>query len=334
MDFKNNFAILNLQRLSRSISEIIKKSTFMKKQFLYLLTFSLLIGFSACKKDSTPKDNDEIATHSDDQSQFASEVDAVSNDADVAMESSSTFSGRFMGVQGVICDATIAVNTTSSPMTITITYDGTNCLGNRSRTGVVVLSTPQGTQWKNAGAAVTVTFQNLKITRASDNKSITINGTQTYTNVSGGLLLNLLTLGSITHGITSSGLSVTFDNGSQRNWQVSKRRVFTYNSGGLIITTTGTHNDGSASNIAEWGTNRFGGAFTTAITSPLIVRQDCSFRLTSGRVTHTTPLVNGSVTFGLNANGNETACPGTGHYYYKVVWTGLRGDTITVIHPY
>lgn len=311
----------------------------MKKHALlvYLFAFALAISFTACKKegdDDNNNNNDEIATHSDDQSRFATEVDAVANDADVALESYPAFSGRFHGVQGIICDATIAVNTTSNPMTVTITYDGSNCLGNRTRTGVVVLSMAQGTQWKNAGAAVTITFQDLKITRVIDNKSITINGSQTYTNVSGGLLINLASLTNITHSITSNGLSVKFDNGSTRSWQVAKQRVFTYNAG-VVITTTGTHTDGNTTGIAEWGTNRFGGAFTTQITEPLIVRQDCSFRLTGGAVKHTTGGANATATFGLNATGNPTTCPAAGiAYYCKVVWTGPNGNSLTVIFPY
>jgi hypothetical protein len=313
------------------MSAIINKPNFMKKQFLYLFTFSLLIGFTACKKDSKDSDNKDIATHSDDQSRFASEVDAVSNDADLAIESSSSFTGRFMSPQGIICDATVNIDNTAR--TITITYDGTNCVGYRTRTGVVIVSMAQGVQWKNAGAAITVTFQNLKITRLLDNKSITINGSQTYTNVSGGLMLNLATLNSITHAITSDGLSVTFDNGTQRNWKVAKQRVFTYNNG-LVITTTGTHTDGNNTQIAEWGTNRFGAAFATSITEPLVVRQDCNFRLTSGKVKHTTPAVTATATFGLNASGEATSCPGAGPYYLKVIWTGPNGNSITVIAPY
>ena len=82
---------------------------------------------------------------------------------------------------------------------------------------------PAGIRWRNPGAALTVTIQNLKITRIRDNKSITINGSHTITNVSGGLLFNLPALGTITHTITSSGMSVTFDDGSQRTWQVGNK---------------------------------------------------------------------------------------------------------------
>lgn len=314
----------------------------MKKHIflLSLFTFSLLLTFTACKKDSSSDDNNttEISTHSDDQSQFASEVDAVANDADIALESSTSFSGRYQGVRdNIICDANIALNTVTNPRTITITYDGTNCFGNRTRTGVVTLSMAQGVQWKNAGAVVTVTFQNLKITRTIDNKSITINGTQTYTNVSGGLLINLGTPGTttITHAIASSGLSVTFDNGSQRSWQVAKQRVFSGNiTGDGVITTTGTHTEGSNTGIAEWGTNRFGVAFTTSIVEPLVVRQNCSFRLTSGQVKYITAGFTATATFGLNVNGNLTSCPGIGHYYYKLVWNGANGGSLSLILAY
>jgi len=42
---------------------------------------------------------------------------------------------------------------------------------------VIVLSMAQGVRWRDAGAQLNISFQNFKITRLSDNKSITINGT-------------------------------------------------------------------------------------------------------------------------------------------------------------
>lgn len=308
----------------------------MKARLLTLsaVIFSLSIIFTSCQKDAVTATDytNETTVHSDDQSRFSSEVDGVANDANAALEATSGFTGRTESIQS-ICDATIAVDTLSNPRTITITYNGTNCLGNRTRTGVIVISMPQGVRWKNAGAALSVTFQNLRITRVSDNKSITMNGTLTFTNVSGGLLFNLPTLGTITHTITSSNMSVTFDNGQQRSWQVARQRVFTYNSG-IVITTTGTHTDGAISGIAEWGTNRFGNTFTTIITQPLIIRQDCNFRMVSGKVSHATTLFNATVTFGLDASGNPTGCPGAGSYYLKIAWTGPSGIPRTVILPY
>lgn len=298
--------------------------------------FSLTLFFTACQKNASDTATDytsETATHSDDQSRFSNESDAVSNDANAVLESTPGF-GRGEGVQSVICDADIVVDTVSNPRTITITYNGNNCLGNRTRTGKVIIAMAQGVRWKNPGAQLTVTFQNLKITRLSDNKSITINGTQTYTNVSGGLLVNLPTAGPITHTITSSNMSVTFDNGSQRTWQVARQRVFTFNAGVVTITVTGTHTEGTTSGIAEWGTNRFGHTFTTAITLPLTFKSDCNFRLGGGKVTHATPFFSANATFGLDASGNATGCPGAGSYYMKVEWTGPNGNTHTSLLPY
>ena len=309
----------------------------MKKSILYLsaITLSLAFFVSSCKKDSaaTTDSATQVTTQADDQSRVSTETDAVTNDVNASLEVSPSISGRDMGFQGLICDATIVADTISNTRTITITYNGANCSGNRVRTGVVVISMGAGVHWKDAAAVVTISYQNLKITRVSDNKSITINGTHTLTNVSGGLLINLPVLKTITHTISSSNMSVTFDDGSQRTWSVARQRTFTY-SNGVVITITGTHTDGNNTGIEEWGITRFGKSFTNSITSPLVVSQGCSFRITSGATQHVTSLATVAVTFGLDASGNATSCPGAGSYYYKAVWTGANGKVVTVIAPY
>ncbi len=311
----------------------------MKKRFLSLsiAALAMTISFTACKKEASNATTDkaaEASAQSDDDKQFSSEVDAVVGDASATLESSGSFTGRTDNSQTVtICDATIAVDTVSNPRTITITYNGTNCIGNRTRTGVVKISMAQGVKWKDAGASVTVTYQNLKITRVSDNKSITINGAKTFTNVTGGLLINLPTVNQMVRTVTSSGLSVTFDNGAQRTWQVARQHTYSYNNG-VVLAVTGTHTEGSVSNVAEWGINRFGNAFTSATTVPVIIKQSCSGRITEGKITHTTTNVTVATTFGLDASGNATTCPGTGTYYLKLEWTGPNGNTISSILPY
>lgn len=302
-------------------------------------TYLLIIGLAtfmlvSCQKESSTKDySTESSTHSEDQNRFSGEVDAAANDVVLTLDATAGFSGRGEQVQSLICDATIVVDTMSNPRTITITYNGTNCLGTRTRTGVIVVSMAQGVRWKNAGAQISVSFQNFKVTRISDNKSITINGTQTYTNVSGGLLINLPVLTTITHRITSSNMSITFDDNSQRTWQVARQRVFNYNNG-VVITVTGTQTVNGISGVAEWGTNRFGNNFTTAITQPLVMKQDCLFRLGSGKVEHTTNFFTANASFGLDASGNPTGCPGANPYYMKIVWTGPAGNTRSAILPY
>jgi len=313
------------------------------KIVLFLATVLFFVAiFTACKKENNNSKNDdqqtEIAYQSDDQSRVSSEIDAVANDADISIENSTGFTGRVSQGQSLlsdtVCDANVAYDIASNPRTITITYNGGNCWGTRTRTGKVIIAMAQGVQWKDQGASLTLTFQDLKITRVSDNKSITINGTQTYTNVTGGLLINLLTLGTITHSITSSNMSITFDDGTQRTWNVAKQRVYTFSGTNVSVTISGTHTEGNVTNIAEWGTNRLGHAFTSSTVQPVVIRSDCNFRVTSGEIRHTLPHVTADATFGLDSNGSPTSCPGAGHYYFKIVFTGSGGNSVTLIMAY
>lgn len=324
------------------------KTTSLIRTGLVALSFSLIMV--ACKKDNaasattTPATAD-LQTSTDDQTLASNENEAVSNDASASLETNGSYARIFadpnasaasMRVDGnsPVCDATLTYDTSGATKTLTITYNGSNCAGNRTRTGTVVISEAKEVHWKNAGAVVTISIQNLKITRVRDGKSIVVNGTKKITNTSGGLLVNLGTSGPVVHDISDS-LSVTFDNGTSRTWNVSKHRVFSYDNG-IKITTTGTHSDGTNSDIAEWGTNRFGVTFSSRITAPKIISQACDFRLISGQNTFTRgDKFLAVVTYGLDANGNPvTACP-SGNFYAKVDWTYLpTGKTGSFLFQY
>lgn len=317
-----------------------KKQDPMQMNFRLVPVFTLAIitTFTACKKDSKPAEStNELATHADDQNRVSAQVDAVSNDASLAIESSAAYSGGRLQnpPPGVSCDATVSFDSTSNPRKITITYDGAGCNTGYSRTGTVVISMASGIHWKDQGAVITVTYQDLKVKRTIDNKSITINGSHSITNISGGLLYYLPfqpSGQSVTHTIGGS-LTITFDDNSQRTWEVATRRKFTFENNAFVLSITGNNTIGNTEGIAEWGTNRFGKAFTTSITQPLVIRQDCAFRLTSGEVKHE-GFGTATATFGLDVSGNPASCPGTGHYYYKLVWTGPNGGSLSTILPY
>jgi hypothetical protein len=317
------------------------------------------ISIYSCKKDTSASGDNStsnISTTGDDEEQVSSESDIVSNDVNSALSGQSDFSGSLnssvaeagntevngvngsQGISGLInvhllvCDATITYDTANGQRVVTIVYDGTNCWGNRTRTGTVTITMPKGQRWKDAGATATVTVDKLTITRKRDGKSIVINGTKSFTNVSGGLLKDLSSLHTITHTITGN-LKVDFPSGANRTWNVSKQRVFTYDNG-IVITTTGNYSDGTDNNIAEWGTDRFNDPFKSLISAPKVIRQDCDFRLVSGQNTLITSKGTGVITYGLDANGDPTGCPGTGNYYFKLVWTGVGGKVYTIIWPY
>ncbi len=318
--------------------KINKKYKIMKKtlRFLMVAVIAISVTFTSCKKADTPTadNSSELSTHSDDQSRFNGESDEVINDANAAIENFSAFEGREESTLTLPCNATYLLDSTATLRRITITYNGLNCWGTRSRTGVVILTMPLGLRWRDQNAVLTTTFQNLRITRVRDNKSIVINGIHEVKNITGGRLGQLASLGTIVHEITSPGMNVTFDNGTQRSWRVAKKRTFTYTNG-IVITTIGIHTDGTTTNISEWGVNRFGNNFVTVISQPMVIRQDCNFRLVSGQVSHQRLNATAVVTFGLDATGNATSCPGIGvPYYFKLVWTGANGVVRTFIRPY
>ena len=311
----------------------------MRQKFLTFLAVALCTGllFTACKKSDSPTnstDSDtQIATQADDESMLSQEVEAASTDVNAVIESDASFSGNNSVVTRLVCDANITVNKESDPMTMTITYDSSSCSADKVRTGVVVVAMAKGTEWKTAGASVTVTYHDLKITRKSDGKSVIVNGSHIYKNVSGKLLSDLATASPIIHTITSSNLSVSFDNGTATTWNIAKKHTFTYDNG-AVLTITGTHTEGDVTEIAEWGMNRFNKAFTSVISTPVVVKQSCNFRITGGVVAHTTAAYTATVTFGLDSVGTAIGCPGEGHYYYHLDWTSKAGTHLSIVLPY
>jgi hypothetical protein len=327
-------------------------------RFLFATTLSGLL-FAACKKstsdtNSSTTSSTDLQTQSDDEARVSTESDAAFDDANAAMIGASSVTGasfasaaRFgvavdggnggnVTLAGLLCNATVTVDSTDNPRTITITYNGKTADSLRSRTGSVVISIAQGVHWSDAGAVVTVSFKSLAITRLVDNKTITFNGTHTYTNVSGGSLVTLTSSAAtpITHTVTSSNMSITFDNGLTRTWSIARQRVFSY-SNGIVITQTGTGTQGSLQGLSEWGTNRYGNSFTVQVASPLVVAESCGWQLTSG--SHVVADAAGvlTLTYGLNATGTATSCPVLGStYYFQLVWAGTGGKTYTFILPY
>lgn len=313
----------------------------MKKRLLRLSLAGLFcsICLSSCKKDKNellPEivSESEASTQADDESSVTAHFDAISNDINTGIEESGKLvTGK---TTATLCDATITYDSTATERRIIIKYDSSaTCHPKFIRSGKVTIAIPLSVRWKDAGAIITATFDNVKITRLKDAKYWILNGNHSVKNTSGGLLRDLASLSTIKHEISSTGLNITFDDGSTRSWKIAKERTFTY-SAGIVISTIGKHSDGTRTDIAEWGINRKGRSFIRAITSPMVIRQDCDFRLVSGATLHSNPAWNASVTFGLDASGVATTCPGIGaSYYYKIVWTKAGGTTSkTIIAPY
>jgi hypothetical protein len=186
-------------------------------------------------------------------------------------------------------------------------------------------------KWSDKGAVIEIKYDSLKITRLSDNKTIVLNGKINITNASGGRLANIQTA-NVIHLMNSPGMTITFEDGLTRSWQIAVQRVYSFENG-VVITTTGTHTDGTRKNISAWGKTRTGRDFTSVIEEPMIIRGDCHFRLVSAKlVQHQSQTL--TIIFGLNANGNPTSCPANDPYYFKVAWQGQRNIVRSFLMPY
>src|SRR6185437_3449450 len=99
---------------------------------------------------------------------------------------------------------------------VRIHYSDTANVNGRYRSGVITVKLTPGTQWKDTNAVITITFNNYSSTRKRDGKTITINGSKTITNLSGGLVSLLgssnYAYDSISHQIQTigNGLAITF----------------------------------------------------------------------------------------------------------------------------
>ena len=176
---------------------------------------------------------------------------------------------------------------------------------------------PISTKWSDAGAVLNVNYKGLKVTRVRDNKTITLDGEVNLTNISGGRISEIF-MKQLVHTIHSSSMKITFADGVKRMWQLSVRRTYSFDNG-LVITSVGDKNAGNKTGISAAGTTRAGRQFVTMIVEPMIIRQDCYFRIVSAKL-YQEQGENLTIRFGLNELGEPVSCP-VGAYYLQVSYS-------------
>lgn len=265
-----------------------------------------------------------------DQNTFENECNQVMDDATNAMQNCS----QTRGVQA-ICNLTVDTSLASQGQ-ITLIYNGNDCLNLTSRTGSIVIQLPYNgtvTTWTTLGAIAKLTFNNYKVTRLLDNKSLTFNGFHSIKNVNGGGLVQLLMGNTIVHQIRAN-MQMTFDDGTNRTWLVAKTRTFTHALGLIQNTIAGDTTFGTYVHAAVWGTNRSGQPFTIDIPTAITYNMSgstCLFRPHTGVVINYTTTFTLTITYGVNFLGNPaTGCP----YGYKFNWVDGQGNSQQVVLPY
>jgi len=279
------------------------------------------LTFTGCKKDKTT----DTAVNTQSLQQLSKDEVTVTQISDDALNDANTVlsGGTNKSTENWPCNATIdSATVANDSITYHITYNGDNCPGNRTRTGQVTITKKVGQHWGEAGATTTVRLINLTITKKSNGKSMTVNGTKVFTNVSGGYLWQLGGIhSSIVHRAVGA-LSATFDDNTTRLWYIDRQRTFTGTlSGGLVMTIDGLGTADGYNNLVVWGINRNGETFYTQIAQSVVSKATCQWDPVSGVKIYQIPSDNkkATVTYGYDANGNLVTngdCPG----YFKVDW--------------
>lgn len=330
------------------VYQCINKTKNMKvKSVLYGVTaigFAGMLIFSSCKKKedkteqpATPEVSTPSTESGADNRDAQSENDAALSDInDVVgnsrMAGKGTDVSGTQGVTGDICGLSIdSVNISAG--SITFNYTGVSC-NNRTRTGAIKVSLYSGTKWKNAGTILKIDYINYKVTRTSDKKSITFNGTQYLTNISGGTWWDLFILktttslvSTVTEGVTGNGgnpILLTFNDGKTATYNINRKITYTYPNNIITVTAEGIGSSNGLNNLENYGTARNGDAFTSQVTVPIVWNITCGGAVLKGEVSlkNTTNSAELKFNYGVDVNGNNVTvgqndCP----YGWKLTWT-------------
>jgi hypothetical protein len=262
---------------------------------LLVVVFSAVLAFSSCKKtheytlvnttdDTETQSNiasDELELNSE-LSQAVNEILAASTISAATSGDSQSGSGNLFLISGAVID-TSAINAGR----VKITYYGKNADKTKGRLGDIeinyALAGGKLIPWNTKGASATIKFTNyevffLKIT----NKALSLNGSCKVTNVSGGLLKNImdpaLVPGDSLIEKVQAHLSYTYnDNATTINtwdWNCNQLRIFNgyvLNGKDTAITCTlkGDTTVNNIHNTASWGETRSRQKFYSCITVPM-----------------------------------------------------------------
>ena len=306
--------------------------------FSLCLAIGTIVTLNSCKKSTNKTTND--STSAADASNTSSAMNATNDDAANSAGTNASMSGKTSGFEQ-LCGALSTVDSVNG--IISITYSGAECVGIVKRQGTVtvtLLNYAQGARWKNAGATLQVTYNNLVVTNILSGAAYTLNGTHYLTNVTGGLayqVMNGSTAGSVAYKHSADNFNVTFADGQQRTWSVRSTRTFTGTGLGPLsvrtITLAGDTMLNGENNVEVWGTNSNGDAFASSLITPIVSNNICGYyHPISGEYTHFVANRSVDVLFGVTSAG-LVATSGNCAFGYKITYM-LNGNTKTLVASY
>jgi hypothetical protein len=300
------------------------------KRIVYVaLSFLLAVLLGSCKKVETIRtytvtDTTAQTTIALDEVTVNSEFDQAADDAIMVM----------CNPKASVVGAAVDTSQLSSGIII-IDYFGDETGGSKSRTGSDSihenLVNGHVVPWGNPGTTATITFGTITLPAYevlflnNGNASITFTGSATLTNVSGGLIQNVIQGDSLVEHIRAT-VSFTYnDNASVVQlfaWNLNQIRVFSITNTGMFASTRGDTAISGYSNIGTWGITRLGTSFCTATNSPTIQNISnaaLSYNPLSGTKTIEEIAEPINCVYGVNSQGIIQAS-GTPYGFY-ITWT-------------
>jgi hypothetical protein len=270
-------------------------------------------------------------------------VNGTADDVNAVASQSSSVGGRTDGIVLTAGDVrTITFDSTNGKISATISYSGTNSAAKYSRSGSVTF-TLTGKKWNIIGSKIQVVYNNLTYTRNSDGKSISLSGTLTHLNSTGGTAFSAATSydgNTVVHKIYGT-LDITYSDTTSTAtaiWNINKLRKWTSPSAANALTytvsgdTTGSFLGLSLSSVSDFGTNRRGKPFYVVNTGVSV--NNCG-TATSAPVYRALGLVKTyfnlgilSIQFGASSSSGApagTPCSGAGIYYS---WSTIGGTVL------
>jgi hypothetical protein len=288
-----------------------------------LLITVVSLSLTGCKKDNIERGNSDSVSM-EQLSTDENNMEAVTDDALKDVEGVLSYhGGGYKSTAGIPCNATVdSVAVVNDTITLFITYDGLNCNGTRNRTGQVEIKKKVGTHWGQPGATINIRYIDFAVTRVGSGRTMTLNGSKTFENVSGGFIWQLgTTLTAVVQKVSGS-MNITFENGTSRSWNIARQRTYTGAPGHLSLTVDGFGAAGEYSSLVTWGTNRHGEQFYTQITQSVVHKELCGWDPVSGIKIHQIPAHSktATITFGFN-NNNEPITGDECPTRFKIDWT-------------
>ncbi len=284
------------------------------------VTIFILISCSKEKSTTIPTPGTEsLQQLSNDENNIANASTQACNDAESVLSQ-----GKLKSTESGPCNTTITIGgVIDDTISVDIYYHGADCNNKVIRSGHVIVKKKYSEDWGTAGTTVILTLNQFTLTKISSGKSLTLNGSKHFENVSGHYLYELgldSTVTSVVHRVWGN-VTATFDDNTTKVWNLARQETYTGSLIQLVMTEDGFGTADTYSDLVMWGTDRNGEQFYSSITQSVVYRQVCDFDPCSGIVIHKIPAGSKSatITFGYDSN-NDPITNGDCPTRYRVDW--------------